>query len=963
MKWIFEKNSKQYEWFAFRKQFNLKETTGEAMLEISALGRYVLYLNGQYVCRGPVRSYEFEKCCDMVDVGAFLNKGENTVLILSQHLSFGGIYARLTIEQRVLFETDQTFCCKRYDALRADTAVGCPPLEPIAMNEEWYDAKLAQQFEEENELGWTKASFVHEEFSRLMPNKGGLLGEMTVYPEKYMGGAAVLQPSYLGVRIKNPNRIFHKVRKYASEIYFMVIQSSKEQEVHMKKNHTARCTLNGVLVEDVLPLKQGDNLFVFQYFDSLGDCEFIFEKGENISFAQLELNGVTSIAWLQNLEMNDLCFAWAYPDIDPYQGTKSRALIDRVVKVASFEEMKEIAEGFVPATIHPISTGFSISQYQYGTINGIQADPALQLNPSFDASTQFVKDERFMLNQNAGYTTVSPETALFYDFGEERLGYLEFEICAEEGTVLEMDTFEVVDFNGIRHHYKGCMRYECREGWQRYTSFSPKGFRYLCLIVRNSSKPVKIRYISLHQTLAAIKSKGKFECNNHLINEIYQMSVRSAHACMSDTYVDCPGYEQVYWVGDAKVTAHVNLLNFGSYGYDLNCLNMAARNLDDDYKRFFRNDNDVIYEEDKYLVTPAYGSYAYGGLPLWSFSWILQCHDYYLHSGDLDGIRELYPYIRKMLSNCEKMMSSRGLFAMEGAWNLLEWSENDLLPCGEVTGNSALLSLCYQYTERFADALGDKEYANHCRRCADSIKEAINLYCWNEQYGGYVDSVRDEYGYKLYLDYFKKRGMEPVSYQEFLRYNRISEQTNTLVHFCNCTWREREEAVKKIVTRVTKKDYQRYKSSPANNTKNKDRDESKIVALGSPFFFYYVFQSLGHYGYQKEMLEVMEREYSFMMSCGTKNTWETFYNPGAHEWTRSICHGWGSSPAVCLQTEICGVKPLTPGFKTFTFRPNLGGLKRVKSEIMTPYGAIYVEIDEEKGIRKIDYPKECKLVE
>lgn len=48
-----------------------------------------------------------------------------------------------------------------------------------------------------------------------------------------------------------------------------------------------------------------------------------------------------------------------------------------------------------------------------------------------------------------------------------------------------------------------------------------------------------------------------------------------------------------------------------------------------------------------------------------------------------------------MLKNCETLMSERNLFAMEGAWNLIEWSNNDISPCCELTVNSALLCALY----------------------------------------------------------------------------------------------------------------------------------------------------------------------------------------------------------------------------------------------------------------------------
>lgn len=78
IKWIFSKACNNYEWYVFRKSFEYKNEE-EVMIDITALGRFVLYVNGQYVCRGPVRSYDFEKIYDRVEISPYLKSGKNTV--------------------------------------------------------------------------------------------------------------------------------------------------------------------------------------------------------------------------------------------------------------------------------------------------------------------------------------------------------------------------------------------------------------------------------------------------------------------------------------------------------------------------------------------------------------------------------------------------------------------------------------------------------------------------------------------------------------------------------------------------------------------------------------------------------------------------------------------------------------------------------------------------------------------
>jgi hypothetical protein len=429
---------------------------------------------------------------------------------------------------------------------------------------------------------------------------------------------------------------------------------------------------------------------------------------------------------------------------------------------------------------------------------------------------------------------------------------------------------------------------------------------------------------------------------------------------MSDTYVDCPGYEQVFWVNDAKVTSEINLSNFADYGYDYRCLSLIAESLSDEYKRFYRNDK--AYKENKHLTAAAFGSYVYGGFPLASFHWGLGVCDYYLYSGDTEGTKKLYPSLKKMLSNCENMMSSRGLFAMEGAWNLIEWAKNDLFPCGEVTANSALLSKLYKSCAILACDFGDAEYAAYCMEKSRNIAEAINKYCWNEELGAYVDTVRDEYGYELYLKFFKENGLEYEDFEAYKSYSRISEQTNVIVKFCDLVTPEREARVKLILTDILSDTHETHHSQPIANILDKERKQADVVRIGTPFLLYYFFKVLAGYKEYEGMLKIMHRFYGFMIECGTDTCWETFYNPGSEEWTRSICHGWAASPAIYLLSEIAGIKPKAPGFKKFSFEPNTAYLKRINAKIPTPSGFIRVEIDKENNISKIDYPKECKLV-
>ena len=173
---------------------------------------------------------------------------------------------------------------------------------------------------------------------------------------------------------------------------------------------------------------------------------------------------------------------------------------------------------------------------------------------------------------------------------------------------------------------------------------------------------------------------------------------------------------------------------------------------------------------------------------------------------------------------------------------------------------------------------------------------------------------------------------------------------------------EYKKGAMKIVNNIKKDGYVYGNSSPARNIATKYRNIEDIVTIGSPFGLYYSYGALCENKDYNGLLDAMRRDYCGMLERGTTTAWEGFAREESKEWTRSVCHGWGSSPAVYLLTHIAGVRPVLPGFKKFEFKPNLCGLRFVKATIPTPMGPIFVNIDKGKNIKEIKAPEGCGII-
>ena len=71
----------------------------------------------------------------------------------------------------------------------------------------------------------------------------------------------------------------------------------------------------------------------------------------------------------------------------------------------------------------------------------------------------------------------------------------------------------------------------------------------------------------------------------------------------------------------------------------------------------------------------------------------------------------------------------------------------------------------------------------------------------------------------------------------------------------------------------------------------------------------------------------------------------------------SLCHPWGSGVTKWLSEEVLGIKPTSPGFKTFDVRPHLGRtLTSVAGTTPTPCGAIRASFNVSSGACMVAVP-------
>ncbi len=830
--WIFIEGEPSPDNFylAARKPFVLDAAPEDATLHISADSRYVLYVNGRRIGRGPNRCWPFDQQYDSHDVARHLRVGENVIAVLVHHLGVstyqympgrGGLIVRLEADGETLAQSDATWKVAPHTGWRRF-------VPRAAMQMGW-----AEQFDAREDLGgaWVTSEFDDsawesaveigpvgtEPWTGMSPREIPFLTQDPIYPARFMSAETVHPPQHT---IETRFRRSLPEGDIADRVVAMVATVIRVPEdcpamlFPYGRLPIRRASVNGRSFEmgerDVpaeIELSEGENLLVL-------------DSGTTRTYATLDfaIDGDCEMELTAPLDGET---PFAVSVFDPSTVDDADARVGAALACEDAEALAAVEPVFAPLAAEDLATEHNGMAAQFAT--------AIDHTPRID-------DSQALCAANAEVTTVHPneagDTRILVDFGREVNGLLEFEIDAPEGAVLDFYGFETfVHGEPQWTRIDAGLRYVTREGTQRFLSAHRRGLRYMFITVSNLTEPLRIRDLRVLFHTMPTPARGAFRCSDALLNRIWQMCGHTARCCMEDTFVDCPLYEQALWVGDARNEALVAFGAFGTYEFTKRCWRLAAQSM-------FRS---PVPESRVPSADP-------GILTAWAELWVLACEEQYLYDADLDFQREIYPAVAETLRNFLGMRNEDGLLEI-AAWNMIDWADMDCPREGVVTHNNAWLVEALRRGARMARLLG-KDDAEDFETAAQELAAAINEHLWDEDARAYIDSI----------------------HADGTRSEVFSQQTQTVCYLCGVVPQERMEAVKQHVY---------------------DPPE-EFVEVGSPFFMFFSFEALAKLGMQETLADWTREYWGEMLRHGATTAWEMFGNEKTrsrcHAWSAGPVH-------------------------------------------------------------------------
>jgi alpha-L-rhamnosidase len=267
--------------------------------------------------------------------------------------------------------------------------------------------------------------------------------------------------------------------------------------------------------------------------------------------------------------------------------------------------------------------------------------------------------------------------------------------------------------------------------------------------------------------------------------------------------VDCPAYEQTYWVGDSRNEALVGYYVFGGEEIVKRCLRLVPGS------KF----QSLLYSD---RVPSGWSSV----IPNWTFFWVVACTEHYLRTGDLSLAREMWPHVRYTLDRYLEYLDDHGLLSIR-AWNLLDWAPMDQPGTGVVTHQNAFLVRALRAATELADVVGDSAQSAAYAASAQRLKAAINDHLWSEERRAYLDAIHAD----------KRRS------------DTFSMQTQVVAYLSDVAEEERAARI------------EGYLADPP----------SDFVRIGSPFMSFFHYEALTKVGKPEMMLDDIRENYGRMV--------------------------------------------------------------------------------------------------
>ena len=401
------------------------------------------------------------------------------------------------------------------------------------------------------------------------------------------------------------------------------------------------------------------------------------------------------------------------------------------------------------------------------------------------------------------------------------------------------------------------------------------------LLIQTADEPLTVRKFGLREFRYPMSLEAAFESDDSRLNRCVGPMARTLQMCMHDTYMDCPYYEQMMYLGDTRLQLLLNYnLNRDRRLAEKSIRLMLAGRLPDG------------------LLAGRFPASAMLSIPTFTMLFAGIVNDYVKYAGNPAFLREIMPAARSSVDALEACRRSDGLIVFPDAWCFTDWVRKEWADPALRAGSppesddhvSGIVNWTYAYAlGQMAEAhawTGEHELAERYRRLGRELADTLVRMFHHPETGLFSDiaggASYSEHGQCLALlsGFLPPRIADTVREALFSRKVPLTEST--------------------------------------------------------VYFSFYYLETCVRLHRMDRFMERMNLWFDMLKS----EPFTVFESP---EPSRSDCHAWSAHPLYHFLAGILGIRPGSSGFHSVLIQPEPGSLRFARGKIPHPAGEIAVE--------------------
>jgi hypothetical protein len=406
--------------------------------------------------------------------------------------------------------------------------------------------------------------------------------------------------------------------------------------------------------------------------------------------------------------------------------------------------------------------------------------------------------------------------------------------------------------------------------------------RYVEVFIETGDEELRIEELSFSETRYPLENTNGFTCDDARVLAPVPLMTRCLQACAHETYMDCPYYEQLMYVGDTRLEVLATYVLTPDARLPRKAICMF------DWSRLPSGLTQSRYPCSHTQVIP--------GFSLW---WVCMVRDYMLWRDEPEFVTARLRGVRAVMDGFDRYMTDEGLLGPPQGWNYVDWvREWEVSPAGPHTGEppgihdepNGIMNLQWLLALQSAAALekayGSPEIATLFESRSRALAERIRHVYWNDQHGLFA--------------------FDPAG-------SRFAEHTQCLAVLAGVADPAQQA---RIATHFRD-------GTPMDRT--------------TWYFSHYLFETLPRVGAMDLFMPLLERWIALPEQGFTAL-------PESPDPCRSDCHAWSAHPLYHYVTKLLGVTPGAAGFKRVRVEPRPCHLNSLSARLPHPRGHVDVAL-------------------